>query len=340
MPVKVLVVDDSALIRVVVSRLLEQDPEIKVAGTAANGLEALEKVVSLRPDVVTMDVEMPGLNGLAALKRIMREHPLPVIMLSAHTTVGARDTMEALSSGAVDFVAKPARQADVPVMARELCEKIKVAARVVLRRREAAPAPKPAPAPRRAGGGTTELVVIGSSTGGPVALQNILGAWPASLGAAVVIVQHLPVGFSQSLADHLGKKTALSVRHAENNDPVLPGRVLVAPAGADLLFRDRHVQVRPVEQPHPRGSFHPSVDGVMTSAAEVFGARSMGVLLTGMGRDGAKGMGRIKLAGGRTIAQDKDSCAVYGMPRAAVEEGAVDRVVPLSQIAGEVLHLL
>lgn len=343
MPVKVLVVDDSPLIRVLIPRLLAEEPGLEVVGTAADGEEALRKITTLRPDVVTMDVEMPGMNGLAVLKRIMRESPRPVIMLSAHTTAGARDTMESLSSGAVDFVAKPGKQADVPLMALELRAKIKMAAKVVPRHHQEPPPQVPVPR-TRAGRGDTELVVIGASTGGPPALQNVLALWPKSFTAAVVIVQHLPVGFSQSLADHLDKKTALEVRHAQDRDPVRPGLALVAPAGTDLLFRGTpghyFVQVVPVPQPHPRGTFHPSVNGVMTSAAEVFGARAMGVLLTGMGKDGADGMGRIHASGGKTIAQDKDSCVVYGMPRAAVESGAVDRVVPLSQIGGAVLHQL
>ncbi|MDA8335339.1 MAG: chemotaxis-specific protein-glutamate methyltransferase CheB, partial [Peptococcaceae bacterium] len=311
--VKVLVVDDSALIRILIPRLLAQDQELKVVDTAADGDDALNKIVALRPDVVTMDVEMPGLNGLAALKRIMRECPVPVVMLSAHTTVGARDTMESLSSGAVDFVAKPARQADVPLMVRELSDKIKVAARVVLRHRETPSSSAPVQASSvvpPSGRGDIELVVIGSSTGGPAALQNILPVWPASFKAAVVIVQHIPVGFSQPLAEHLAQKTRLSVRHARDKDPVCPGQVLVAPAGADLFFRGSsgryHVQVVPVSQPHPRSSFHPSVDGVMASAASVFGPRAMGVILTGMGKDGAEGLAGIRRAGGKTIAQDKD----------------------------------
>jgi len=343
MPVKVLVVDDSALIRVLIPRLLGEDPEIRVVGTAADGAEACLKIPQLSPDVVTMDVEMPRVNGLTALKRIMRECPRPVIMLSAHTTAGARDTMESLSAGAVDFVAKPTRQADVPLMVQELAEKIKMAARVVLRKSGAAPRTPSAPAPRP-GRGDVDLVVIGASTGGPVALQKVLGSWPAGFPAAVVVVQHIPVGFSQPLAEHLAKKTALPVRHAQNNDQLLPGRVLVAPAGADLVFRGSpgrcSVGLVPAPADHPKSEFHPSVDGVMTSAAETFGHRTLGVLLTGMGRDGAQGMGRIKRAGGRTIAQDKDSCVVYGMPRAAAESGVVDRVVPLSQVGPEVLYML
>jgi len=344
MPVRVLVVDDSALIRVIIPRLLAQDPDLAVVDTAVDGADALRKVAAVRPDVITLDVEMPGMNGLAALKRIMREAPTPVIMLSAHTAAGTRDTMESLAAGAFDFVAKPARQADLPLMVRELSEKIKTAARAAFPGRTA-PSPEAAPVSGlRRGRGDTELVVIGSSTGGPAALSHVLAVWPATFRAAVVIVQHLPVGFSQSLAEHLDQKTELAVRHARDDDPVRPGRVLVAPAGTDLFFAGAsgryRVRVVPVVQPHPHNEFHPSVDGVMTSAAQTFGPRAMGVILTGMGRDGTEGLLRIKRAGGKTIAQDRDSCVVWGMPRAAVESGAADRVVPLSQIGRQILQEL
>jgi two-component system chemotaxis response regulator CheB len=366
-PIKVLVVDDSALMRRVITRLLETQPDIKVIDTAAGGEEAIQKVTLLRPDVVTMDVEMPGLNGVETVARLMRQCPVPVIMLSAYTTEGARVTMEALAAGAVDFVPKPVKPGGSERMAAELTRKIRVARRASVKRCpapdtktvQAGPAParpgtgiKPAPpAPAAAiapvektASGGVELVVIGSSTGGPAALQSLLPALPANFPCGVVVVQHIPVGFSGPMAEHLNRRCRMEVKHAEHGDRVLPGRVLVAPAGYDLFLRrygDRlSVSLERGDKPVPPGGFRPSVDVVMESAAQVAGSRAVGVLLTGMGRDGARGMLAIRERGGRTIAQDESTCVVYGMPRAAVELGAAEKVLPLQQIAGELMRMV
>ncbi len=361
-PIKVLVVDDSALMRRVITRLLEAQPGIRVIDTAGDGEEAIRKVALLRPDLVTMDVEMPGMNGVQAVGRLMREHPLPVIMLSAHTTEGARVTMEALAAGAVDFVPKPQKVGEVERMAVELARKIRVVVRAgALKKKPLARTAAPPPVaplrktPRTAKSATpapvkttaqapVELVVIGSSTGGPAALQQLLPALPASFPCGIVVVQHIPVGFSGPMAEHLNRKCKMEVSHAAHGDQVLPGRVLVAPAGYDLLFRrygDRlSVALDKGNKPVPPGGFRPSVDGVMNSAAEVVGDRVLGVLLTGMGRDGAKGMLAIKKRGGRTIAQDESTSVVYGMPRAAAELGAADKILPLQHIPGEIMRLV
>ena len=346
--IRVLVVDDSALMRQLIARELGSRPGIEVAGTARNGKEALEKTAALAPDVVTLDVEMPVMDGIEALRRIMREFPRPVIMFSSHTTEGARSTVEALSLGAVDFVTKPARREDFPRLVEELAAKVRAAAAVsaagaaraarASETRAAPPAGVLAPAAR--GTARARLVVIGCSTGGPSALQAVVPALPAGFPASVVVVQHIPVGFSGPLAEHLAKKSVLPVKHAENGDPLEPGRVLVAPAGLDLTFSDgpsgARVSLSPGKAPLPPGGFRPSVDGVMTSAARTFGPAVVGVLMTGMGRDGAAGMAEIKRAGGRTIAEAESTCVVFGMPRAAIEAGAADRVVPLYQIAAEI----
>jgi len=356
LPVKVLVVDDSFLMRRLISRLLEEDKDIKVIGTAADGLEAIEQIKLLKPDVVSLDVEMPKLDGISTLRRVMRECPVPVVMLSAHTHEGARATMEALSAGAVDFVPKPGKSAELPVMVADLKTKLKVAARVSLRRvaRPTAhpPVPKATPAPiptskteavpvrHQPYCNKIDLVVIGCSTGGPAALQQIIPYLPADLPAGVVIVQHIPVGFSKSMAEHLDKKSAISVRHAEEGDEIKPGRVLVSPAGYDLSFKPMGNGATVILSNHghplPPGGFRPSVDWVMKSAAEVYGCRAMGVLLTGMGRDGAQGMLAIKGQGGPTIAEHESTCVVYGMPKAAVDLGAAQKIVPLQQIAREI----
>ncbi|AGL01705.1 protein-glutamate methylesterase/protein-glutamine glutaminase [Desulfoscipio gibsoniae] len=357
-PIKVLVVDDSALMRRVITRLLEAQVDIKVVDTAANGQEAIKKVTVLRPDVVTMDVEMPGMNGVATVTRLMRKCPVPVVMLSAHTTEGARVTMEALAAGAVDFVPKPLKAGDAEKMVRELAHKVQVASRAVMKR-----CPAPSVKPRPAGGhrvvdelavaslpaakpspGKMELLAVGSSTGGPAALQVLLPALPGDLPCGVVVVQHIPVGFSGPMAEHLNRKCKLVVKHAEHGDQVLPGQVLVAPAGYDLTFRryagQLSIALDKGNKPVPPGGFRPSIDVMMNSAAEVVGNRTMGVLLTGMGRDGARGMLAIKQRGGYTIAQDESTCVVYGMPKAAAELGAARKILPLSQIAAEILRIV
>lgn len=397
-PIKVLVVDDSPLMRRLVSRLLEATGDIKVVDTAANGEEAVKKICALRPDVVSLDLEMPVLDGLGVLRRVMRECPVPVVMLSAHTTEGAQATIKALSLGAVDFVPKPAGPGNLDTMIAELLLKLKTASQVSLNKLSFLPqVPGSSSSPdvsfsagsRTSGEGTRkpshrsrlslasmgsdidrrvantkytgaahacadegmlrssggiELVVIGCSTGGPAALQALIPALPGDFSAAVVVVQHLPSGFSKSLAEHLDRRAKLQVRHAESGDPVVPGQVLVAPAGYEFSFRRRSGNVTVVVNsgsiPLPPGGFRPSVDGVMISAAETYGNRVMGVVLTGMGQDGARGLATIRKRGGYTLVEDESTCVVYGMPRAAIEAGAAERVVPLGEMAGEIIKLI
>ena len=357
MPIKVLVVDDSSLMRRLISRFLEQDSSIKVIDTASDGEEALRKIQTLRPDVVTMDVEMPVLDGLATLGRIMKSFPTPVIMLSAHTTKGANSTMRALTLGAVDFVAKPTRPGDMDAMVADLKYKIKAAAQASLRK---FPSVMPRPVIKslesfKPPGGTRDLksvsshekgninlVVIGCSTGGPAALQHIIPALPANLPAGVVIVQHIPVGFSGPMAEHLDRKSKLKVKHAIQGDRIEPGVVMVAPAGYELTFRrsgsSYTVNLDPGQKPVSPGGFRPSVDIVMKSAAETFNNQVMGVLLTGMGRDGAQGMLAIKNKNGPTLAQDESTCVVFGMPKAAIQNGGAGKVLPLLEIAGDIVR--
>jgi len=344
LPVRVFIVDDSAVIRRVVGRLLAEKYGIEVVGTAADGRQALAALPDARPDVVVLDVEMPVLDGLDTLREIMRRRPLPVVMLSAHTTAGSKATVEALALGAVDFVPKGV-QGGLTAMVDELAAKVRLAAGVPLERLLKLPVKRPGPpvaAPRPAD--RPGVVVIGCSTGGPAALRVVIPALPADLPAGVVVVQHMPAGFTRTLSEHLAGLSTLKVRHAADGDPVVPGQVLVAPAGMDFRFRAGadgvRVAVVPGARPLPPGAFRPSVDAVMTSAAEVFGPRTVGVLLTGMGRDGARGMAAIKRRKGRTVAEDESTCVVYGMPRAAVEAGVVDRVLPLPEIPGEIVRLV
>lgn len=344
-PVKVFMVDDSAVILGIVGRLLKNKYQIEIVGTARNGREALERIPAANPDVVVLDVEMPVLDGLRTLEELMRVKPLPVVMLSAHTRAGSKATIDALALGAVDFVPKPAVPSQLAGMLDELAEKINVAA--------GTPAVSVASVvPTRPGlmKGTrivtrqVEAVVIGCSTGGPAALRVILPFLPKDLGVPVVVVQHMPKGFTAALADHMGQICSMDVKHAENGELLRPGLILVAPAGLEFRLRRDGTRVRALVQasdvPLAPGGFRPSVDTVMKDFATVYAARTLGVLLTGMGRDGAEGMRAIKKAGGHTIAQDRETCVVYGMPKAAVDAKAVDHVFPLSEIAGQITLLV
>jgi len=294
----------------------------------------------------------------------MRLSPLPVVMLSAHTTEGARATMQALALGALDFVAKPTKPGEMVAMVADLKYKIKAAAQASLRKIPAytsqsatgqkkqdtrpeaktAKAPIPIPVARSSSGGKIEVVVIGSSTGGPAALQQIVPLLPENLAVGLVIVQHIPVGFSGPLAEHLDRKSKLKVKHAEQGDRITPGQVLVSPAGYDLFFKGKPgsltVFLDPGRMPVHPGGFRPSVDVVMKSAAETLGSHAMGVLLTGMGKDGAQGMVAIRKGNGHTVAEAESTCVVYGMPRAAIEMGGAERILPLNEIAGEIIRVV
>ncbi len=340
-PIRVLIVDDSALVRRTVEDLLAAAPEVTVVGTAADGLDALAKIRTLRPDVVTLDVLMPRLDGLKVLACVMLESPVRVVMLSAVTQEGAEETLQALDLGAVDFIDKTALlvNGDPSSAGPDLVSKIRTAAAVDparLGRREAARGGGvQATALRRPGG--ADVLVIGASTGGPPALQSLIPALPADLPAGVVVVQHIPASFTRPLAGRLDAASALSVREAEQGDRVIPGEVLVAPGGRHLTFTELGGELVVTLGSEPSGTLHrPSVDVTMQSAAELRGRRSAGVLLTGMGTDGAWGMWSIRARGGWTLAESEESCVVYGMPRAAVELGAASEVVPLGQMAARV----
>ncbi|HHY33863.1 MAG TPA: chemotaxis response regulator protein-glutamate methylesterase [Firmicutes bacterium] len=369
LPIRVLVVDDSAFTRKVVSDMLGSDPDITVVDIARDGKAAVEKARALQPDVITMDVEMPVMDGLAALRAIMSERPVPVVMLSALTQEGAATTIRALELGAVDFVAKPSHSMTVGLgeVRDQLVAKVKLAARAKVHvPRLARPGvdgtagggPRPSSgvpgeaASRgerghlgqgaRQGAGPGEecdtVVVIGASTGGPSALNQVLPALPADLSAGVLIVQHMPPGFTKSLAARLAETSAIAVKEAESGDKLTDGVAFVAPGGYHMLLTaDGEVAL---STDPPRNGVRPSVDATMESAARVYGDRLVGVVLTGMGRDGAAGMAAIKAAGGRTIAEHESSCVIYGMPKAVVDQGLADLVVPLQEVAGAIVQMV
>jgi len=349
--IKVLVVDDSELIRTLLADVLNADRDIIVVGQAKNGLEAVEKLHSLKPDVITLDLIMPDFDGHYALERIMTERPVPVITVSALTQFGARETMEALEAGAFDFYGKPEGhfQTNIEQITRELSAKIKVASRVDIKTLLADRPPVlqeslvTIKAPTSIDG-NFPVVVIGGSTGGILAIEKIVSALESDFRAAVLIIQHLPKIFTETFAAQLDKLTPLVVKEAASGDRIIPGKIYVAPGESNLVIGsksqtiDEHSEVCggvnyevAIELAgENNGEIHPSIDLAMESAAKRFKKNTVGVILSGMGTDGVRGIMAIKSAGGTTIAQDEASCVVYGMPRAAVEYGAVTNVLPLT----------
>jgi two-component system chemotaxis response regulator CheB len=335
--IRVLIVDDSAFVRKALSRMLGGAPDIEVVGAAVDGQDGVEKVLSLRPDVVTLDVKMPRLDGLEALRRIMAECPTPVLLLSSLTGEGADVTLRGLDLGALDFVDKSSVEGHMNLLALadELVEKVRGLAKAH-RRPPVAPAAAQLPLPEFARQ-RADLVVIGTSTGGPAALQTVIPALPADLSVPVLVVQHMPIGFTRSLAERLDQRSDLVVREARDGEALSPGRVLIAPAGRHLKVHRVQGEPRVLLDYEPLDALHrPSVDVLMQSAARTFGGAVLGVVLTGMGADGVEGLRAIRAAGGRTLAESEDTCVIYGMPKAAIEAGVVHRVAALDRIADEI----
>ena len=341
--IRVLIVDDSAFVRQALTRMLASDPEIEVVGAATDGSDGVAKILALRPDVVTLDVKMPRVDGLEALRRIMTECPTPVLLLSSHTSEGADVTLRGLELGAMDFVDKSSVQGHMNLLglSSELRAKVRALAGVPKDRVAALqprPWPEKRPARRRGKGGGAEIVVIGTSTGGPPALQAIIPRLPIGLAAPVLVVQHMPVGFTRSLAERLAARSEINVREASDGDRIGPGLVLIAPAGRHMKVRRRDAGVTVWLDDEPRSALHrPSVDVLMASVARSFGEHTLGILLTGMGSDGVEGLRAIREAGGRTLAESEETSVIYGMPKAAVDAGVVDASVPLGRMADEIL---
>jgi two-component system chemotaxis response regulator CheB len=369
MPIRVLVVDDSAFMRRVVSEAIAAQPDMELAGVAINGLDALVKVEQLKPDVVTLDVEMPEMDGLTALRHLMTRYPLPVVMLSSLTQEGAVTTLRALTIGAVDFVAKPsgAISLDFHRVKDELVQKIRIAAKAKVRGHLPAPlgsptaahhgrddahlrhgepvAPRvqvrPTPGNTRNLTGSTRfdnLVVIGSSTGGPRALGTLIPALPADGRTAYLIVQHMPAGFTRSLADRLDSFSHLAVREAAQGDRLEAGLALVAPGDFHLRIGSSGA-IELDDGPRVHG-VRPSIDVTLASVVERFGRHALIAILTGMGCDGATGCVAVHEAGGFVLAEDESTCVVWGMPRAVFERGVADRVVPLDGMAEAIVAAL
>ena len=352
---RVLVVDDAVVVRRIVTDLLEQEPELEVVGTAPNGRIALQKITQLNPDLVTLDVEMPVLDGLATLKQLRVTHPsLPVIMFSTLTERGASVTMEALMNGANEYVTKPANVGSVTeAMARireDLVPKIHsltgggpsrpgqaAGTKAPPPRPSARPVPQPAPTPRRRSTATVDCVVIGVSTGGPNALAEVIPALPGDLRVPVLLVQHMPAMFTRLLAERLDSHAPLNVREAGGREPVRAGDVLIAPGGRHLEVRaSAGGAVTQLTDAPMENSCRPSADVLFRTAASVYGDGVLAVVLTGMGADGRRGCEHVREAGGAVLAQDRATSVVWGMPGAATEAGLVDEVVPLGEVAARI----
>ncbi|MDR2007338.1 MAG: chemotaxis response regulator protein-glutamate methylesterase [Acidaminococcales bacterium] len=333
---KVLIVDDSLFIRKVFSDMFNETKDFKVVGAAQNGLEAISKIKSLRPDLVTLDIEMPVMNGLDALKIIMRDMPLPVVVVSSQTKEGSEETVKALLYGAVDFVTKNVNDLDmVKSTVLATCRNAVNANLNELQKNFTAQ--KPVAIPPAAAKTKEKLVAIGTSTGGPKALQEVIPNLPGNLPCPVVIVQHMPPGFTKSLADRLDACSQIKVKEAENNEQLQKSTVYVAPGDFHIRFaREGGIAFIKLSKDPPVGLHRPAVNAMFESAAQVYGANCVAVLLTGMGQDGAAGMAKIKVQNGYTIAESQDTAIVYGMPKAAAEIGVVDKILPLHEIANEI----
>lgn len=340
--IKVLIVDDSAVMRQLLTELISSDPQIEVVGTASDPFIAREKIKALHPDVLTLDVEMPRMDGLTFLEKLMVGHPMPVLMVSSLTQQGCDVTMRALELGAVDFFPKPTidLQAGIEREAALIIEKVKAAAgsRVVSRPGIRTDAPK---SQRTSAGyrGTHQILLIGASTGGTEAIKETLTSMPSD-APGIVIVQHMPPGFTASFASRLNGLCDIRVKEAADGDCVLPGHALIAPGNFQTsLYRSGAEYYVKVGMGEPVNRHRPSVDVLFDSAAECAGANVVAALLTGMGDDGARGLRRLRDAGAHTIAQDEASCIVFGMPREAIVRGGAEYVLPLGDIAEEMLQL-
>jgi two-component system chemotaxis response regulator CheB len=333
--IKVLIVDDSAVVRQILQGALSADPDIQVVGTAPDPYVARDMIVEFKPDVVTLDVEMPRMDGITFLRKLMRHYPLPVIIVSSLTSAGGELALEALAAGAVEVMCKPGASLTLDDMTAELIAKIKTAAGARVSKREDVGGTTKVALMGRT---TNQIVAVGASTGGTVALEYVLRRMPAD-APGMVIAQHMPALFTKQFADRLNRLSAMEIREAQEDDSVLPGVALVAPGDKHLLLRRSgmrtFVSVKDGPLVHQQ---RPSVDVLFRSVAHTAGKNAIGVIMTGMGVDGAAGLTEMRQAGAHTIAQDEASCVVFGMPKAAIEMGAVERVLPIKEIPDAILQ--
>jgi two-component system chemotaxis response regulator CheB len=341
--VKVLVVDDSAYVRKVVTQMLTRSPFLEVVGAARDGREALELAIEMRPDVITCDLNMPEMDGVAFVREQMSRRPTPIVVISVASPSGEQ-VLAALEAGAFDYVQKPTALANDTLLeiGDQLVAKVKAAAIAPMRRGPASVSPVLAHASQvRVGPGQLDVIVIGISTGGPQGLKLVIPRLPDSLPVPIGIVLHMPMGYTEAYARKLDELSQLPVREAREGDRVEPGRVFLAPAGRHMSFRREgpsvtvHLDIRPLDKPH-----RPAVDVLFHSAAESFGARSLGIVMTGMGTDGLEGAAWIKAKGGRILTESEETCVVYGMPRAVDEAGLSDGRIPIEMMADAIMERL
>ncbi|MCW4015389.1 MAG: chemotaxis response regulator protein-glutamate methylesterase [Candidatus Bathyarchaeota archaeon] len=329
---RVLVVDDSSFMRKIITKMIDSDPQLTVVGTAFDGVNALERIEQLEPDVITLDVNMPRMDGLTTLKEVMKKNPIPVIMLSATTQEGAEITFRALKLGAVDYIQKPSGQIslDIETVRNELVNKIKTAAKANIVTHEDATYAQLKTKQQI----TEKIITIGASTGGPPAIEEILVHLPENT-PPILIVQHMPVGFTSLFAKRLDRLCSFEVKEAQDGDEIKQGRAIIAQGGYHMTVTgDGRVQLNSGPTKH---GVKPAVDPMMKTIANVYQSQTIGVILTGMGRDGASGMKAIKEKGGKTIAQNEQTCTVYGMPKAAAETINIDKILPLSKIPQQLM---
>jgi two-component system chemotaxis response regulator CheB len=339
--IKTLIVDDSAIVRKILSEELSRFPDIEVVGTATDPFVARDKILKLQPEVITLDIEMPRMDGLTFLKKLMKYYPLPVIIVSSLTPKGSKLALEAMEIGAVDVIAKPGGSYSVGDMSDMLAEKIRVASVANILRRFDYQTDLGKPEPIRALAETTHKVIaIGASTGGTEALKEVLTKMPPN-SPGILVVQHMPANFTTAFAERLNSLCQVTVKEAEDNDSVTPGTALIAPGNYHMLLRRSgaryYVEVKDGPRVHHQ---RPSVDILFKATAKYAGPNSIGVIMTGMGADGAEGLLEMKQAGAKTIAQDERTCVVFGMPKEAIKLGAADKVVPLGQVAHEILRMV
>ncbi len=342
--IRVLIIDDSAIVRRILTDSLASNPDIEVVGTAPDAYIGRDKILSLEPDVLTLDIEMPRMDGLTFLRKVMKHHPMPVIVISSLGQSGCEAAITALRDGAVDVLPKPGGPYSVGDLVALLPERIRAAAAARIRRESPIEEPHVAAPEHRAVHpahvSSIELIALGASTGGTEAIETVLRQMDPSC-PGIVAVQHIPAGFSRAFADRLNRVCPIGVKEAVDGDLVEPGKALIAPGNYHMLVRRRGQGFRVAVQDGPPVCYQrPAVDVLFASVAQVAGPTSLGVIMTGMGRDGAQGMLKMHQAGSFTIAQDEPSCVVFGMPREAIAAGAVDRVLPLRKIAAEVMRVV
>ncbi|MEJ2199506.1 MAG: chemotaxis response regulator protein-glutamate methylesterase [Desulfuromonadaceae bacterium] len=344
--IRVLIVDDSALVRQILTQGLAMDPALEVVGTATDPYSARDQIIKLKPQVMTLDVEMPRMDGLEFLRKLMPQYPIPVVMVSSLTQTGKQITLDCLEAGAVDFVAKPTSNMahSLNAMLAELRTKVKIASTVNVshwkNRRDFLPGRGLHAPPKALAESTDKVIAIGASTGGTEAIKKVVTEFPANM-PGVVIVQHMPAGFTKMFADRLNQLCAMNVKEAETGDRVMTGRILVAPGGLHMrIKRSGGLYQVSCDDGELVSGHRPSVDVLMQSVSEQVGANAIGIMLTGMGSDGANGMLAMRNAGARNLAQDEASSIVFGMPKVAFERGGAERLVPLDNIAAATIKLL